>query len=426
MHPSLRRNRPFVRLWLAQIASNVGDQFYSIALIWYLLQQVDSPSALSLFTIPEMAAGLLFTLLFGAVADRSSPRELMIQSDLARFVLVGAVFALMASGVGSLGWFMAIQFGIGLFVALFAPARTVALRAFVPPELMNQANALQDTTFRAIRIGAPMAVAALAAFVPLHWLVLVNALAYAVSAWCVAAAGDPAAPLVRAAEAPAERMTPGRYARDIRDAYRSLRSNRPLLYTLVFGNMGFLAWQVLWTVGFPVLAASLSGGAASAAVEGAGSGWLGMIVGCYGVGNLLGSLVMTRLPVPKPFHAVVGGWLFLAAGYAIIAAGSGVPWLVCLGAAAAGIGGPVIGIPLLTAIQTMSEPQYTGKIYSLNILSFMLFCIGSSAIGALGFGDLSIPVMFGAGALFLALMVAAAFALYGRESRRKPSAAASP
>jgi MFS family permease len=411
MHPSLRRNRPFVRLWLAQIASNVGDQCYAIALVWYLLERVDSPSALSLLSIPEMIAGLLFTLLFGALADRSSPHALMIRSDLARFALALAVFAMMLGGVDHLGLFMGVQFGIGLFVALFAPARTVAVRAVVPPELMNQANALQDTTFRAIRIAAPMAVAALSPFVPLPWLVFVNACAYAVSAcfvWSAGANGSASSPPQGDAS---ERMTPGRYARDILEAARALRANRTLLYTILFGNMGFLAWQTLWTVGFPVLAADLSGGAVGAGgAEGASGGWLGVIVGCYGAGNLLGSLVMTRLPVAKPFRAVLLGWLFLAAGYAVIAAGAATPWVVCVGAAIGGIGGPVIGIPLLTAIQTMAEPRHTGKIYSVNVLSFTAFCIGSSAIGALGVGDWPPAAMFGWGAAFLVAMVAAGFA----------------
>ncbi|HZG56101.1 MFS transporter [Paenibacillus sp.] len=425
MHPTLRRNRPFVRLWFAQIASNVGDQCYAIALVWYLLERVESPSALSLLSIPEMIAGLLFTLLFGAIADRTSPRALMIRSDLARFALALAVFAMMLGGVEHLGLFMGVQFGIGLFVALFAPARTVAVRAVVPPELMNQANALQDTTFRAIRIAAPMAVAALSPFVPLPWLVFVNACAYALSAAFVWSAGQAAPPPTT----PSERMTPARYARDILEAARALRANRTLLFTILFGNMGFLAWQMLWTVGFPVLAADLSGGAVGAGgADGASGGWLGVIVGCYGAGNLLGSLVMTRLSVAKPFRAVLLGWLFLAAGYAVIAAGASTPWIVCLGAAIGGIGGPVIGIPLLTAIQTMAEPRHTGKIYSVNVLSFTAFCIGSSALGALGVGDWPPAAMFGWGAAFLVAMVAVAFASHaGTGARTKdgaPSAAA--
>ncbi|MCI3926873.1 MFS transporter [Paenibacillus sp. TRM 82003] len=401
MHPELRRNRPFLQLWLAQIASNVGDQFYSISILWYLLKQVESPSALSLFTMPEMIAGFVFTLWFGALADRGSAAKLMIRSDIARMGLVLVVFALMLLGSGALPLFMAVQFGIGLFVALFAPARTVAVRRLVPPALLNEANALQDTTFRTIRIAAPMTVAALAAFVPLHWLVLVNVFAYAISALCIAAAyrdAGESAPPAR----PAERMTFGKYVRDVRDGFAAMTGNAVLFLTVLFGNVGFLAWQVLWTVGFPVLAARL------------GEGWLGILVGFYGAGNLLGSLVMTRLNVKRLFHVCIGGWLFLAAGYAVIALGTPTPWLVCLGAALGGIGGPVIGIPLITAIQTLSPPEHTGKIYSTNLLIFTLFCIGSSAIGALGFADLPVEAMFGWGAAFLGATVVIAFAWYAR------------
>jgi DHA3 family macrolide efflux protein-like MFS transporter len=432
MHRSLMQNRHFVMLWSAQIASNIGDSFYSISLLWYLLQQADSPSSLSLLTIPEMAAGLLFYIVFGAAADRYSPGKLMVGADAARLILVLAVFALAMADVSALGYFMAVQFGVGLFSALFYPARTVAMRRTVPPELLAQANALQDSAFRAIRIAAPMAVGAMAAFVPLHWLMLVNAASYAVSAAFIIAANrsgkhaHPADSAVAAAlsgeTASRPRMTIRQFSGDIAMAVKELLRKRILLYTLLFGNMGFVAWQVLWTVGFPVLANDLvsaaEGSSAAAGTGEAGGGMLGVIIGCYGVGNLIGSLVMTRLRVRVPFLYVMGGWLFLAAGYGIIAAGHNVPWLVYAGAAAAGLGGPVIGIPLTTAIQTQSDPQSTGKIFSLNMLSFTLFCIGSAGIGALGFGDLPVSTMFRCGAVFLAVMVAIATILYAKEPER--------
>lgn len=78
---SLWKNRSFVSLWLAQVASNIGDQFYSIALLWYLLQQTKSASALSLIAIPDMVAGFLFYLIGGILADRYNPPTLMIGAD---------------------------------------------------------------------------------------------------------------------------------------------------------------------------------------------------------------------------------------------------------------------------------------------------------------------------------------------------------
>ncbi|WP_274363997.1 MFS transporter [Paenibacillus thermotolerans] len=444
MHSPLMKNRPYVMIWLAQIASNIGDQFYSIALLWYLLQKVDSPSSLSLLTIPEMAAGLLFYIVFGAAADRYSPRRLMIGADLARFALIAVVFFLALSDVGALGPFMAVQFGIGMFAALFFPARTVALRRVVPPEQLAQANAIQDSTFRAVRIAAPLAVGALAAFVPLHWLMLVNTISYVASAVFILAANHKAGHAARygganalgpvdplgapAIEAPRAKETVAaiarRFSEDIRSALKELLRKRSLLYTLLFGNMGFIAWQVLWTVGFPVLAAEVASGAGSSVASPGGEangGQLGVIVGSYGVGNLIGSLLMTRIPVRTPIYFIVAGWLLLAAGYGIIAAGHASLWLVYVGSAIAGLGGPVIGIPQTTAIQTESEPENTGKIFSLNMLMFTVFCIGSAGFGALGFGNLPVSVMFWCGSAFLAVMCVSALLLYAGERKKLPA-----
>lgn len=57
--------------------ANIGDQCYSFALLWYLLQATKSGTALSLLVMPEMVAGLLFYLFGGVLADRYSPRILI-------------------------------------------------------------------------------------------------------------------------------------------------------------------------------------------------------------------------------------------------------------------------------------------------------------------------------------------------------------
>ncbi|MGD8191951.1 MFS transporter [Brevibacillus ginsengisoli] len=410
MVPSLWKNRSFVALWLAQVASNIGDQFYSIALLWYLLQQTHSASLLSLIAIPDMVAGFLFYLVGGVLADRYSPRMLMMGADLARLVLVALVGSLVLLQFNSLLFFLAIQFLVGIFSTLFHPSKTVALKSLIAPEHLQQANAILDTTFRTVRIAAPMTIGVLAAFLPLYLLFYFNAITYILSALCIyymklTHERDQALSSVKG-------FSPGQYMNDIRSAATEVLTNRYLLYVLIFSNMGFLVWQVCWSVGFPVLANQLGHGDA---------GFLGILIGFYGVGNLLGSLFMTRFRYQNHLLVMLVGWLFQAVGFMSISFFSNHLYMVYLGASVAGLGGPLIGIPSVTAIQSYVSNQNIGKVFALNMLVFTLFGVLSSSMGALWLGKWPVELMFGVSGLYLLLSIVVSYFL-GRQVWRKKQA----
>ena len=77
-------NRDFRLLWLGESISVVGDQFYLIALPWLVLQLTGSAIALGTVLIVSQVPRVLLILFGGAIADRSSPRLLMLGSR--RFV----------------------------------------------------------------------------------------------------------------------------------------------------------------------------------------------------------------------------------------------------------------------------------------------------------------------------------------------------
>ncbi len=403
MEPSLWKNRSFLLLWLAQVTANIGDQFYGIALLWYLLQKTKSGAALSLIAIPEMIAGFLFYLIGGVLADRYSPRTLMVGADAARLGIVLIVGMMVIAGVEEFSFFLAAQFCIGVFSSLFHPSRTVALKAVVPLEQLSRANAILDTTFRTIRILAPMTIGLFASAVPVASLFFVNAASYLLSACFIYATGQV---LLDGRAGDGRRLTFGQYCRDIRSAVTELTGNRLLFLILLFSNLGFIVWQVIWSVGFPILADSMGGG---------DPGTLGVLVGCYGAGNLLGSLYMARLVYRHHLFVILMGWLFQSAGFLSLALGHDHAWIVYISAGIAGVGGPLIGIPTVTAVQTKVRDANTGKIFALNMLMFTFFCVLSSSLGALWMGNWSVQRMFLASGLFLAVMIAVGLLLERRE-----------
>lgn len=409
---SLWKNRSFVKLWLAQLTANIGDQCYSFALLWYLLQATQSGTVLSLLAIPEMTAGLLFYLVGGVLADRYHPRSLMVGADLARIAVAVLVGIMAAMSVKHFAFFLTAQFMIGVFSSLFHPARTVALKAIVPVEQLSRSNAILDTTFRTVRIAAPMTIGVIASWMPLSHLFFINAFAYLLSACFLYTLGN----IPRSSQS----MGTGplhfrQYVRDISAGIGELRTNRLLFIVLLFSNMGFLVWQVCWNVGFPFLANGMQ--------QGDGS-MLAVLIGSYGVGNLLGSLFMARFTYQRHLLVILFGWLIQAAGFLLLTLGLAHHWLAFLAAGIAGVGGPLIGIPTVTAIQTKASDSHTGKVYALNMLMFTLFCMGSSSMGAVWLGKWPVEQLFFVSGLFLAIMSAAGFAIERRarsgQDRQQP------
>lgn len=404
MGTSLWKNRSFRLLWLAQLNANIGDQCYSFALLWYLLQATKSGTMLSLLIIPEMVAGLLFYLVGGVLADRYSPGSLMIGSDLARTLVAISVGIMAAMGTERFSFFLTAQFLIGVFASLFQPARTVALKTVVPLEQLGRANAILDATMRTIRILAPITIGLLASAVPLATLFFVNAASYLFSAcFLYAIRGSLRSKLGTATT----KMTPGQYRRDIAEGFGELKRSHSLLHILLFSNLGFLVWQLCWNVGFPFLADGMGNGDGST---------LALLIGFYGIGNLLGSLYMARVFYTRHLFVILMGWGLQSGGSLLLTLGQSQHWIAYLAAAVAGVGGPLIGIPTVTAIQMKAADVNTGKVFAINMLLFTFFCILSSSLGALWLGKWPVEQLFLVSGLFLAFMTATGFLLERRDS----------
>jgi MFS family permease len=142
------RSPAFLRLWLGLSISYVGDQFTTIALLWFVLQLTGSGVAISLvllcFQLPSMATGPLL----GVILDRWQPRLVMGIDNCARALLIGAIPVLSWMGVLQLWQIYALA---GLSGAL-SPATGAGVRVIlphlVPDGALERANALASTSLQ--------------------------------------------------------------------------------------------------------------------------------------------------------------------------------------------------------------------------------------------------------------------------------------
>lgn len=144
---SLLRNRNFILLWCAYFVSAIGDHLSEMAILRTqnaLGKDVDITPMTSRMLFTFFVPFLVFGPLMGWFADRFSRRRLMIVADLARMGLMLG-FAAMITWLAPLsptwGPYLPLL-AIGVFAAMFSPARSALLPTLITTDQLVEANAL--------------------------------------------------------------------------------------------------------------------------------------------------------------------------------------------------------------------------------------------------------------------------------------------
>lgn len=103
-------------------------------------------------TVPLVAS----VLAGGVVADRLSRRTVMLTADLLRVATQGTMAALLIAGVAEVWMLAALAALAGVGTGFFGPASTGLLPELVPPEKLQQANALRSAAVSAGEIVGPL------------------------------------------------------------------------------------------------------------------------------------------------------------------------------------------------------------------------------------------------------------------------------
>src|ERR671933_2232160 len=173
---SLLKNAHFLRLWIGQGTSFLGDAVSMVALVVLVVQVAGSASAVG----GALIARLLPTLaspLAGVLADRLDRRLVLVACDLARTVLVlGLVFA------RDLATIYVLVFLMGLARTIFNPTIRAAFPSVVGEGDLTRANALIGGTFSASIMLGPALGGVLVARIGVDAAFLADATTYLVSA----------------------------------------------------------------------------------------------------------------------------------------------------------------------------------------------------------------------------------------------------
>jgi MFS family permease len=121
----LRENRDFRLLWTAQIVSEIGDWFYTVALYSLLLELTGSASAIGLAVVLQLLPQVFAAPLAGVLNDRLPRRAVMIFADVCRAVIVLSMLLVRSADMVWLVW--VLLFLETLMWALFEPGRSALI-----------------------------------------------------------------------------------------------------------------------------------------------------------------------------------------------------------------------------------------------------------------------------------------------------------
>jgi MFS family permease len=383
------REREFRLLFAGQTVSLVGEGMVSVALAFAVLDLTGSVTdlgvVLAAFTLPLVA----FLLVGGVFADRFQARGVMVASDLARFASQGLVAVLLVSGRARIWELVVLQAVRGVSLAFFQPASTALTPSTVPPELLQEANALRGLSLAFGQVIGPAAGGFVVAGIGPGWAIGVDSVSYAVSAAFLLGLRLPRR----------EPLPPQPFLHDLLDGWREFTARTWVWSNLAFIGVGNMAFNFTFVLGAVVAKRSLGGADA----------W-GLILGAFGLGAVIGGVVALRIRPRRPLVTANLVLIGSAAPPTLLALRAPLA-LVVAGACVGGIGGTIFNAVWETVLQRHVPPERLSRVTAYDwFVSTAANPLGQAvsgpAAGAIGIdATLAVAAAWLAAAPFLTLAI---------------------
>jgi MFS family permease len=342
---SLLRNVRFLRLWIGQGTSFVGDAVSMVALVILVVQVTGSASAVG----GALVARLLPTIaspLAGVLADRVDRRIVLVASDLARAVLVlGLVFA------RDLVTIYILVFLMGLARTLFNPTIRAAFPSVVAGGDLTRANALISGSFSVAETAGPALGGLLVATVGVNAAFMLDAATYLISAVLLSLI-----PLPRPQRADDE----AGFGQDLKAGFAYLAGARVPLAIVVGAFLTVLTINI--TVPAEVFLAKET--------FDAGASGYGLLVGLWGGGMVLGSALITGLGSRISLMPLYLTSIIISA-LAMAATGLSPTFAFALGAmVVAGVANGIDDVSTNTILQEQVPDAFLGRVFAVKFLGY--------------------------------------------------------
>ena len=225
------RNGAFLRLWIAQVLTQIGGNVVLYGLTVLVAERSGSTSALSALFLSFLVPAVLLSPIAGVWVDRIDTRLVLVVANLSR----AGAFALMLGSADQLGAVLVLNVLASVMTTLFAPAELAMIPRLVRTEQLTAANGLFTFTLNAaFAIGFALLGPALVRIAgPEAAILFVAALFLFAGLLCV---GLPSAPRAARAEGlrASTRQTTRTATSELLEGLRYIRRNISVLWSLAY------------------------------------------------------------------------------------------------------------------------------------------------------------------------------------------------
>ena len=358
----LSSQRLFRALWIANTASNIGTFMQSVGSAWLMTSLSASPLTVALLQTATSLSIVLLALPAGALADVFDRRRLLLITHYFMLVVAATLTLLTLTGLITPSILLLLTFLLGVGAAVSLPSAMGSAMELVPKPDAQHVITLGGISINiGFAVGPILGGLVVAAYGP--WSVfMLNALSFV--------------GLIifhqRWHRSPySGQLPPERVVGAMRAALRYVRHSTHI-HGLFVRDLAFSISSSSLMALLPVLTRQ---------VLGLGSTGFGVLVGCFGLGAIIGGfIVLPRLPKKLSIEWTVGGAILVFAGTLITLAYQPNFVILCFAMMSGGIAQLII-ISSLNFSAYRSAPKWIGiRVLSIHILVFQAGVTGGSVL----------------------------------------------
>ncbi|XRG79973.1 MFS transporter [Rossellomorea sp. GAMAL-10_SWC] len=349
----LRNNKGFLTLMVAQAISNIGDWLSIVAIITLVgLKWNASPIEVSFIILCLAVPMALLGPVAGTIADRFSRKQLMVLSDIVR----AGLFILLA--LANTLWMVYIcLFTIGLFSAVFNPAKNGKLKELVPNEEIKSAMSITAMIDSATKIFGPILSGILVSAAGTTPVFYINSVSFIISAILIFLLPKVAQQIK---EEKVKDKAKSSYKTEFMEGVSFIKSNTQILVGMLF-------------LGFSLLILQLSDSQIIVLIrelKHASPGLFGYLVTGSGVGMFFSSLILAKKTNYRAYNLMLIGVCGIGFGFGMMALFThfnldfSIVWAPLLGLFA-GFAAGLVFVPFQASVQVDTPVELTGRVFGV-------------------------------------------------------------
>jgi len=353
------RHDAFAAMWGGQFVSNIGSWMQTVAAQWLMLALTGSAAYVAFIQTAASLPVVLFAVLAGAIGDLVNRRKFLIITQTLMLLAAAALGFLAVAGLVSPWLLLALIFAVGTGQALTSPTWQTLQPELVPPAERPQAISLGAVNMNLARAVGPAIGGLILAATSAGTVFLINAATFlavlGVLFWWHDTEPTRTLPREHVGEA-------------IRAGGRYVAASPVLRVILLRAGLFVFFAASIWAL-LPVAAQDRLH---------LGSGGYGLLLGCVGVGAVLGALLLPRLRGRfSPGIQLTAGSLGLA-GVALILGFVPVTALAAVALVVAGMAW-ILALSTLNSLYQLTLPQW---IKARGMSFYTIVFQGGNAVGS--------------------------------------------